>query len=360
MNAVQANIVAAGYQGAPVTLVDGGTYTFQNQKSQLALDNGCDGCSGGDTNGVAVVQNAFTGLTPQQWTLKAVGNGYFTVRSKQSTLCLDDPYENGIPSRQLPQSQGTSTMLWQQPCTGDTAQNWLFVPQSDSSFVIVNLAATTNQGGVLGGAQMVIDDYYGETTPGLQMWLTTANGLPPQRWVAALAPNTPGTPSGTISDGATYTLQNEASQLLLGNDCNGCSGAPTNGAAVVQNPVNGGTKQQWTLHSQGNGFFTMVSTLSGLCLDDPWGNGMPSRTLPQAQGTSTMLWQQPCNGQTPQNWRFVQQSDGSYVVSNQAATANNGSPMVLDDYDGSTNPELQMWLTVANGQPPQNWRLDIQ
>lgn len=262
MNAVQANIVAAGYQGAPVTLVNGGTYTFQNEKSQLALDNS----SGGNANGVAVVQNAFTGSTPQQWTLHAVGNGYFTVESKQSGLYLDDPYENGIPSRQLPQSQGTSTMLWQQPHNGDIAQNWLFVPQSDSSFVIVNQAATTNQGGpnVLGGAQMVIDDYYGGATQGLQMWLTTANGLPPQRWIAALAPNTPGNPSGTISDGATYTLQNEASQQLLGNSCDGCSGGPTNGIAVIQNSANGGRTQQWTLHSQPNGFFTMVSTLSGV------------------------------------------------------------------------------------------------
>jgi hypothetical protein len=186
MNAVQANIVAAAYQGATVPLSDGGTYTFQNQKSQLLLDNNCDGCSGAATNGVKVVQNAASGLASQQWTLHAQGNGYFTMVSKQSGLCLDDPFGNGNPSRTLPQVAGTSTMLWQLPCNGLAPQNWLFVPQSDGSLVIENQAATTNNAAA--GTQMVIDDYFGGTTPGLQMWLDTANDLPPQNWVAAVAP----------------------------------------------------------------------------------------------------------------------------------------------------------------------------
>jgi hypothetical protein len=357
MASVQANIVSAGYKGAPVTLNDGGTYTFQNQASQLALDNDCDGCSGAATNGVEVIQNSVSGLANQQWTLHSQGNGYFTMVSTQSGLCLDDPWGNGTPSRTLPQSQGTSTMLWQQPCNGETPQNWLFIPQSDSSFVIENQGATTTNA----GNQMVIDDYYGESTSGLQMWLDTANGLSPQRWLASLPPNTSGSPSGTISDGATYTLQNQASQLLLANDCDGCSGGPTNGVEVIQNSVTGLPNQQWTLHSQGNGYFTMVSKESGLCLDDPWGNGTPSRQLPQSPGTSTMLWQQPCNGETPQNWEFIPQSNGYFVIENQAATANNGSTqMVIDDYDGQSTQGLQMWLSTANGLSPQNWRLDIQ
>jgi hypothetical protein len=33
------------------------------------------------------------------------------------------------------------------------------------------------------GSPMVIDDYYGEATSGLQMWLDTANGVAPQNWL---------------------------------------------------------------------------------------------------------------------------------------------------------------------------------
>jgi hypothetical protein len=60
-------------------------------------------------------------------------------------------------------------MLWQQPCNGNAAQNWEFIPQSNSYFVIKNQAATADDG--FRGTPMVIDDYYGEATQGLQMWL---------------------------------------------------------------------------------------------------------------------------------------------------------------------------------------------
>jgi hypothetical protein len=34
--------------------------------------------------------------------------------------------------------------------------------------------------------------------------------------------------------------------------------------------------------------------------------------------------------------------------------------MVIDDYNGQATQGLQMWLDTANGQPPQNWSLNIQ
>jgi hypothetical protein len=61
--------------------------------------------------------------------------------------------------------------------------------------------------------------------------------------------------------------------MLLDNYCDGCSGGATNGVQVIQYPANGLATQKWTLHSQGSGYFTMVSVQSGMCLDDPWGNG---------------------------------------------------------------------------------------
>jgi hypothetical protein len=148
--------------------------------------------------------------------------------------------------------------------------------------------------------------------------------------------------------------------MYLDNYCDGCSSAATNGVQVIQYPGNGWLTQKWTLHSQGNGHYTMVSAQSGMCLDDPWGNGTPSRTLPQSPGTSTMLWQQPCNGNAAQNWKFIPQSNGNFVIENQAATNNNGSSMVLDDYFGQATQGLQMWVSTANDLRPQNWHLAHQ
>jgi hypothetical protein len=169
-----------------------------------------------------------------------------------------------------------------------------------------------------------------------------------------------GSPAGGVEDGGTYTLENQASQMYLDNYCDGCSGAATDGVQIIQYPGNGWLTQKWTLHSQGNGYYTMVSGQSGMCLDDPWGNGTPSRTLPQSPGTSTMLWQQPCNGNAAQNWLFIPQSNGNFVIQNQAATTNNGSSMVLDVYNGLATQGMQMWLDTANGLPPQNWHLAHQ
>jgi len=183
MNAVQASIVGSAYT-TPTTLTDGTTYTFQNESSQQYLDNSCDGCTSAVQSGVAVVQNPASGLFNQQWTAHAQGNGYFTFVSKQSGLCLDDPYGNGTPSRTLPQTQGTSTMLWQIPCNGQTPQNWIFVPQSDGSYTIQNQGSTTNNV----GRQMVIADYNAQNTAGLQMWLNTSNGLPQENWLVSVAP----------------------------------------------------------------------------------------------------------------------------------------------------------------------------
>lgn len=329
-NQVQSNIVSAAYQASP-TLVDGQTYTFENQASGMSLDNDCDGCGGSPVSGTEVIQYTTNGVPAQQWAIHAQGNGYFTMVNVQSGLCLDDPYGNGTPSRSLPQQSGSSTMLWQVTCNGQTTQNWKFIPQGNSSFAIENQGATINNG----GTPMVIDVLSGQASAGIQMWLYYANGQSPQSWFAALSLNASHAPSGSIADGATYTITNQASGMSLDNDCDGCSGFSSSGQEVIQYPVNGVPAQQWTLHSQGNGYFTMVSVQSGYCLDDPYGNGTPSRSLPQQAGSSTMLWQIPCNSNPAQNWKLLLQSNGDYVIQNQAATANNnnGASMVIDVYN---------------------------
>lgn len=240
----------------------------------MNLDNYCDGCSGAPPDGVQVIQYPANGLETQEWTLHTQGDGYFTMVNMQSGFCLDDPWGNGTPLRSLPRTQGTSTMLWQQPCNGNEAQNWEFIPQINSYFVLENHAATVFN--PRAGTPMVIDDYYGEATSGLQMWLDAANGMAPQNWLAA---STAGTPSGTITEGATDRLENQSSQMLLDNYWDGCSGGATNGTQVIPYPANGWATQKWTLHNQGSAATLPWSvTQSGLCLDDPRGNGTSSRT----------------------------------------------------------------------------------
>lgn len=178
---------------------------------------------------------------------------------------------------------------------------------------------------------------------------------------------------GAPQDGQTYIFLNQASQLRLDNDCDGCNGAtPASGIQVIQYPgtaqcplgkdcpVTAFETQQWILHAQGNGYFTIVSAQSGMCLGDPWGNGTPSRSTPREHGDSTMLRQIPCNGEASQNWKFVPRGNSLFVIENQAATQNSGepgTPLVIDVYSGKKTQGLRMWLDYANGRSPQNWQL---
>jgi hypothetical protein len=169
----------------------------------------------------------------------------------------------------------------------------------------------------------------------------------------------PGVPLDTTASGQTYALRNRASRMNLDNACDGgCGGQSTSGVAVIQYPASApypldtSLTQLWTFSAMGNGSFAIVSVMSGMCLDNPYGNAAPSRTLPQTNGTSTMLWQQPCNGLAPQSWRFIPTGDGSFAIQNQA------SQLFIDAFDA--NQATQMWTNTNSGDDSQHWQLVVQ
>ncbi len=168
-----------------------------------------------------------------------------------------------------------------------------------------------------------------------------------------------GVSPGVPVDGRTYALRNGASRMNLSTACNECASPAVDGAAVLQfpafapYPVVTSATQLWTLHDRHDGYFEIASTKSGMCLEDPFGNTAPSRTLPQTPGTSTMLWQHACNGAGSQLWQFIPVPDGSsFVLQNKA------SLLVLDSY--KTSQGTLMWLNTRADTPAQKWHLIVQ
>ena len=160
-------------------------------------------------------------------------------------------------------------------------------------------------------------------------------------------------------DDRVYALRNQASRMNLSSACDDCDSRPVDGSSVIQFPAvapypdTASATQLWTLRDRQNGYFVIVNSLSGLCLDDPFGNTRPSRTLPQATGSSTMAWQYPCTGAASQLWEFIPVSDSSsFVIQNKA------SMLVLDSY--KTVQGMQIWLNARKGTPQQTWQLVIQ
>jgi non-reducing end alpha-L-arabinofuranosidase len=157
-----------------------------------------------------------------------------------------------------------------------------------------------------------------------------------------------------VSDGHTYTFTNEDSGMLIGND----GSLNTNDPVVEESSSDPSVNVQWTAHDQGNGWFTVTNVQnSNLCLDSPYGNSQPAFNWPPSQNGSTDLWQHTCNGAQPQNWRFIQQADGTYVIENQSSTIGNGNQMVIDDWYGLAQPGEHLWLNTPNGLYPQNWNV---
>src|SRR3984957_16061336 len=110
-NAVQANVVAAGYQqlasGFPVS---GTAYTITNVNSGTLVEpNGC-----GTANGTGIVLWSASGTTCQQWKFTSAGGGHFTITNVNSGTVLDS-VNCGIFAAPL-------TALWSP--LGNVCQEW--------------------------------------------------------------------------------------------------------------------------------------------------------------------------------------------------------------------------------------------
>ena len=125
-NAVQANVVSAGYQqvssGFPAT---GTAYTITNVNSgKLVEPTGC-----GTANGTGIELWSARGNTCQQWKFTSAGNGHFTITNVNSGTVLDS-VNCGI-------FDGTLTDLWSS--LGNLCQEW-DVTAVGSHYTISNVA----------------------------------------------------------------------------------------------------------------------------------------------------------------------------------------------------------------------------
>lgn len=141
--------------------------------------------------------------------------------------------------------------------------------------------------------------------------------------------------SGVIDSGATYTLQNRASGLLLET----VDGSTADGADVVQWTDNGGSNQHWTITEVGSGLYELANAHSGKLLEAyQWSleNGGDVR-------------QSPDYNYAIQRWSFTDLGDGYYRIDNDYSGKtldgygeSNGSDVIQYDYLGGANQQWQL------------------
>jgi non-reducing end alpha-L-arabinofuranosidase len=122
-NAVQANIVAAGYTTSTSFPVNGQTYTITNVSSGKVLD----AINCGTANGTLIDQWAALGNTCQRWTFASAANGAWTIKNVNSGTLLD-AVNCGL-------ADGTATDLWSS--LGNLCQQWAVIPDGNGSYEIL-------------------------------------------------------------------------------------------------------------------------------------------------------------------------------------------------------------------------------
>jgi len=154
-NAVQANLVAAGY-GVIAPAAQTGR-ALQNANSGLCLDD----YNWSTKPGSAVVQWPCNGLATQKWTVTPATDGYVTIVNANSGLCLDDT--------NWATADGSTIQQW--TCNGLAVQQWRLVDVGGGHVNIVNR-----------NSNICLDDYNFHTAAGSEVRQWTCNGLVVQRW----------------------------------------------------------------------------------------------------------------------------------------------------------------------------------
>ncbi|MFI9787286.1 RICIN domain-containing protein [Kitasatospora sp. NPDC051984] len=147
-----------------------------------------------------------------------------------------------------------------------------------------------------------------------------------------------GSADGTVSFGWTvHALMTGTRMLVTGGtalDDSGGSTAPGN--PLITWPSTGAANQQWKFVQQTPGSYELVNGKSGLCADVSGGSSSPGATLDQ--------W--TCTGNANQLWTFTQLPGGAYTVTSVrsglvlTAPAATGSTVTQELYTGSA---AQQW-----------------
>lgn len=203
-------------------VVNGGVYSVVNAGSGLALD-----IVGGSTQGAAEVQQwGYGGGAHQQFTLRDLGNGYWTMQAKQSGLLLD--------VLNLSLDEGARIIQWNN--TGANNQQWQLKKSTTGAYNVVAhhsgkslTVANNNSGSRVYQAS--------DTASGQQRWFfNPVNGA---CGGSAATPAPDGFAAMSGPDGLSTTTGGGSAAPVNVTSCSALTNALQSGsAAVIRIPAN--------------------------------------------------------------------------------------------------------------------------
>ncbi|MER5436790.1 RICIN domain-containing protein [Streptomyces sp. NPDC002588] len=149
---------------------------------------------------------------------------------------------------------------------------------------------------------------------------------------------------GGISDGATYTVSNANSSLMLSI----AGGSTANGTFATQQNADNATDQQWRFVQQSSGFFKVFNVATGKVL------GVQSQST--ADGAKILQWDD--NGTLDHEWAVAPNPAGGFTLTNRVTgkylEIPNASTVtgVTADQWSDTGCACQRWNLTQTALPP--------
>ena len=150
--------------------------------------------------------------------------------------------------------------------------------------------------------------------------------------------------SASVSPAAAASTPGDIYNFLSNQCLQPISGSTAQGAAIVQEPCNGGAAQQWVSVTVSYNIFHYQNVLSGLCLDARGG---------AANHTPVQQW--TCNSISNEDWQPG--PEGSDDIPPLMSRVSGTSSYCLDIPGGPATAGLAMQIYRCNGTLAQQWWL---
>lgn len=208
---------------------------------------------------------------------------------------------------------------------GTDAQLWKFVDAGNGKYYIRSKVG------------LVIDIANGTISSGTNLQIYNANFTNAQKWI--LDSNRANESEQPVKDGV-YLLENMANKnqtLDVQNE------SMSSGANVQIYTKKGISAQRFRIAYVGNGYYRIISDLSGKVLDVANGS--------KSAGANVQMYS--WNGTDAQLWRFVSAGNGSYYIISKTGK-------IIGLRGNSANAGVNVQMTDNSGKNTQQWYLQTQ
>lgn len=304
-------------EGSPIgggdqILSDGDYHIVSAINQNRGLD--VTGCSSANGTNIQLYSNVED--STQIFTVKWLGNGYYSIIHKKSGKSLD---VNGASRK-----YGTNVQLYQSNNTD--AQKWVIRQSNDKGYF--EIVSKCN------GLVLDVNDAKDANGTNIKVWEKNNNAA--QKWKFVASGDNVGQ---TIKDG-----KYEIVSALDNNRCFDVYGSNTGNSTTVHLwSKNGGNNQKWNVKYLGKGYYSLTDTNSGKCLDMEGGY--------QARGTNIQIY--TGNNTNAQKWILKNAGNGYYYIINKC----NGLYADVANGTNANGSNIRGW--VGNYTAAQKWKFNL-